>query len=252
MIKELYFFEELTLNEAFDRTVVNMHLYREKAENGTFIFCGCEPKVGTTALSINLAIAFANSGWKTVLIDTDMRKGQANKRLPDATAQEDFRHLAGYLAGDVALNDILTKTNHDNLMYITSGDPLLNPIQMLSSARLRQLFESLKSTFDFVIVDAPASSSVADTCILAQQAQNVILVAQWDKTTVEHIQKTKDEIESSGATIAGIIINRMGTEYYNHYMDRRPKSPEYRLIQWDIRKSKRKRGRDDDAAVIDK
>lgn len=208
--KELYRWDDLSLNDAFDRTVVNIHLRKQESGTKTLLICGCEPKVGTTTIAINLAIAMANSGWKTVLIDTDMRKAPSGKRLSD-----DKLNLVGYLTGALDVPDILCATNHDHLSYISSGKPTASPIQLLCDPRLPELIRRLKDYFDYIIMDAPAPRTAVDTCILASQSDSVILVSQWEHTTTSQINNTRAELESSGASIMGIILNRMENVYYN-------------------------------------
>lgn len=252
MKKELYYWEELTLNEAFNRTVVNIHLRRQENNLKTFVLCGCSPKVGTTAISINLAIAMASSGWKTVLIDADLRKGQMNKRLAIKEQFEEERNLAGFLAGSANIHNIIAETNYDNLSYISGGDPVKDPIQLLCSTHMAELFEYLKSEFDYIIIDAPAPSAVVDTCILASQADDVVIVARWDHTTTEQINDTRTELEASGASIMGIIVNRMDERFYEHYFNSRwrPKKEKKSFI-WKHKGRSEKRSEGKNEKTID-
>ena len=76
---DIYKNENYILNDAFDQAVVNIHIQKEQNGYKTYTICGCEPGDGSTTVAINLAAALANSGWKTVLVDGDMRKKNADK-----------------------------------------------------------------------------------------------------------------------------------------------------------------------------
>ena len=213
-MKTLYSWNDQALNDAFDQTIVSIHLRRKQDENKTYIFCGCGPQVGATAVSINLAIAMARSGWKTVLIDADMRKAQSVKRLAEGARNGDKHNLAGYLSGGCEIADMISDTNYVNLSYIEGGNPRGSAIQLLCSSRLRTLLESLKNDYDYIIIDAPAPDEVADTCILAKQADGVVLVSQWNVTTMNQIQRAQRKLDDSGTSVIGTVVNRMDPHDY--------------------------------------
>ena len=74
---DIYKNQDYILNDAFDQAVVNIHIQKEQNGYKTYTVCGCEPGDGSTTVAINLAAALANSGWKTVLVDGDMRRRRA-------------------------------------------------------------------------------------------------------------------------------------------------------------------------------
>lgn len=210
--KNLYRINNSALSDAFDRAVVNIHLRRQEAGSKSFVFCGCEPKAGTTTIAISVAIAMAASGWKTVLVDADMRKEGSYKRL----AGEE-RNLAGYLAGDCAPEDILCSTNHENLSYISGGEPESNPIQLLCSSRMQELLDNLKRGFDYIIIDTPAPCAAVDASILGSLSDEVVLVAAWEQTSTESIRSTKNSLSAAKVGVMGVIVNRMEQKVYEHY-----------------------------------
>ena len=83
---DIYKNQDYILNDAFDQAVVNIHIQKEQNGYKTYTVCGCEPGDGSTTVAINLAAALANSGWKTVLVDGDMRKKKGYKRLNEGAS----------------------------------------------------------------------------------------------------------------------------------------------------------------------
>ena len=80
-MKELYRQKNEIVTDAYDRLAVTIHLKNKLYGYKSFMICGSEPGVGTTTTAIELAISMSAAGWKTILIDCDMRKDVAYKRL---------------------------------------------------------------------------------------------------------------------------------------------------------------------------
>lgn len=210
--KELYRLEDPAFNDAFDRTVVNIHLRKHETGARVFLICGCSPQTGATTIAINLAISMANSGWKVLLIDADMRKEAKYKRL----SHESDKNLAGYLLGNDTQSEILCGTNHQNLTYIAGGKPDVNPIQLLCSARMSDLLEEQKPLYDYIIIDVAAPCAAVDANILGALADEAVLVAAWNRTTTSEIESTLEELSPCKVSIMGVIVNRMNEWDYSH------------------------------------
>ena len=72
--KEIYRSNNQTLNDAYDRIAAEIHIKKQKKDYKTFLVTGCESGVGSTTVVISLATSMALAGWKTALVDVDMRK----------------------------------------------------------------------------------------------------------------------------------------------------------------------------------
>ena len=87
-VLDIYRPKNETLNDAFDRLVVTIHHQNRMYNHKTFVITGCEPMVGTTTISLNNTISLAMSGFKTILIDRDIRKDGKYKRISDKDEKE--------------------------------------------------------------------------------------------------------------------------------------------------------------------
>lgn len=202
------------MNDAVDRIVVEM--YRRKKERGdkTFIFTGCSSDVGTTSVSINLAIALSVAGWKTVLVDCDMRKCDEFKRLNEKSG----KGVVDYLEKSVLLKDICYGTDYANLHYIPCGaDTNVSPVRLLCSTKMENLVEELKDECDFVLFDFPSIDIVPDADILIPYIDAVALVAAIRKTTKRQLAEAKAKMEIYEDKYAGLIINRVDMMQYRKY-----------------------------------
>ena len=204
------------INDAIDRIVVEIHLKKQKSGYKKLMLTGCEPGVGTTTVAISLAISMAASGWKTVLIDGDLRKTANHRRL----IQKAEIGLSDYLSGEVLYPQTIYDTNHKNLFYIPSGSKAVNPISLLCSDRVDEVLNQLCQDYDYIILDMPSITSSVDPNVMAGKADGVILISEYDKTDIRNVRRSRDIIKKAGGNIAGIILNKINTKEYGHVMGR--------------------------------
>lgn len=198
---------------AIDKIVVEIFNKREK--NGkaqTVLLTGCSPLVGTTSASIDLAIAAANTGRRTLLVDCDVRKAIKYKKLnAEATTG-----LADYLLKDsgVMLDEFVYNTNIDNLAYVPCGEYSEKSTRILCSPKLADFVEAARDTYDCVIFDFPALTIVPDAQILFQQVDGIVLLASLGETRKKQIKEAKLKIKPYADKYYGMIVNKIPLDIY--------------------------------------
>ena len=200
------------INDAIDRIIVEIHLRKQKDGYKTFMLSGCEPGVGTTTLAISLAVSMANAGWKTILIDGDLRKVSKFKRLNEDKAAG----LSEFLSGNTSSQEVIYETNYKNLLYIPSGSRAANPISLLCSSRVDELIEQLEKDYDYIILDMPSITASVDANVIATNVNGIILVSEYGKTDIRSIRESKEILNKSGGNLIGIILNKVHTSEYGH------------------------------------
>lgn len=173
------------------------------------------PGEGKTVTSINLAIAIAQSGYKVLLIDSDLRKPRIHKVFEF----DNSKGLSTYLAG-ASDADILKEGSVAGLSIITSGPVPPNPSELLSSKRMTEILDLYGDMHDFIICDSPPVLSVADSLILSKLLDGVILITRADLTTYENAKKCLKSLASVDAAVLGIGINAVDVRksgYSNYY-----------------------------------
>ena len=213
-VLDIYRPKNETLNDAFDRLVVTIHHQNRMYNHKTFVLTGCEPMVGTTTISINVAISLAMSGLKTILIDGDLRKDGKYKRLSDTVEQG----LSDVLRGNLDLASAICATNYQTLDYLPSGTADDNPVGILYSPNLNKVIASLSGYYDFVIFDLPSANAAIDSNILASKVDAVVLVAKQHSTTTMQIKNAKKELDKIAANLVGIVFNNVDASEYRRYM----------------------------------
>lgn len=211
---DLYKHQNPVVNDAYERLVTGIHLQKKKNNFNLFTITSCEPDVGTTTIAISLAISLATAGRKTLLVDTDMRKGANYKRLN----QEIELGLSEHLAENASLEAILCETNFLNLKYISSGKKPDSPSDIFLSQKFDDFLDTVKAAYDYVIFDSPSLNAAVDGGIVASKTSAVLLVARQYKTKKSQVKAAKRELKNVGANLLGIVINHVDQKEYKRYL----------------------------------
>jgi len=176
-----------------------------------------EPEEGKSTTAGNLALCMAQEDKKVMLIDCDLRKPSMHKKFKVSN----LIGLSDVMIGKADLT-MATHMYNKNLFLLTSGKVSPNPSEMLSSKVMSYLLESLKETFDYIILDTPPLKVVTDAQILSTKADGTILVVRAEKTKKESVKNAVDLLKNVNANIIGIVLNgidasRNKYEYYYEY-----------------------------------
>ena len=167
-----------------------------------------QPGEGKSTSSTNLAISFANAGYRTLLIDADIRNSVMTGTFK---AEEAYHGLTSYLSGHVNLRDVIHTTSEDNLHLIPAGQVPPNPTTLLQNTRFESMIETVRQSYDYVIVDTPPIGLVVDAAIVAQKTDGSLLVTESGAISRRFVKKAVEQMEQSGAQFLGVILNKVDT-----------------------------------------
>lgn len=170
---------------------------------------------GKSDISFNLAVELGKAGKKVLLIDADIRNSDYKSRYD---IKEETQGLSQYLSGQVEqIDQVVNKTNYENLYMILAGPYAPNPIEMLGDEQFGQLLKAARQVFEYVIVDTPPLGTVVDAAVIAQYCDGALMVIRSDATSYRACQKVKAQLERSGCKILGAVLNRESTRGRNSY-----------------------------------
>ncbi|WP_058301352.1 CpsD/CapB family tyrosine-protein kinase [Gorillibacterium timonense] len=175
------------------------------------------PSEGKSTTTTNLAIVYAQSDKKVLLIDADLRKPTVHQTF----SRSNRSGLSNILVGQTEWKECVQSTGIDNLSIITSGPIPPNPSELLSSKRMGQFVEQVKGEFDVVLFDTPPTLAVTDAQVVATNCSGVILVVDSGKTKKDALVKAKATLDRANARILGVVLNNVsrgkGDSYYYYY-----------------------------------
>ena len=211
----LYQHQSVIFDHSLDDIMLKLLKKRRKNNFKSLLFCGCEPAVGTTSITINLAVALAQGKNKTLLIDGDMRKLAKHKRLGESPSYG----LSDFLSDKAKMSEIINETNIENLDYITCGSWSQGQSSvLLGSPSLESFVSSLYDKYDFILFDSPSLDVVNDAAVLSMLVDGVFIIVELGRTTRANISKTLYNLSVSYDKILGVLVNKVNQPEYRVYM----------------------------------
>ncbi|HTQ79640.1 MAG TPA: polysaccharide biosynthesis tyrosine autokinase [Thermoanaerobaculia bacterium] len=159
---------------------------------------------GKTATAANLAIVLAQLGRPVLIVDCDLRK----PRLHQVFKTSNQIGLVSHLTATAELDSIFLPTIVPNLWVSPSGPIPPNPSELLSSDRMREFLRTIRSRFDYVIIDTPPALAVTDATLVGVLADGIILTLRSGKVTREEARLGRDRLLQADIKILGAVLNR--------------------------------------------
>lgn len=216
---------KVNFNTASSKDYITNEAYKTLRTN--ILFCSSSVKTivltssreneGKSTVSAELAKSLAEAGKRTLLIDADMRK---SVMLRHGGKARQFFGLSELLSGQVKLNQALYNTQEPYFDVIFSGMFPPNPVELLNSDAFKNLLETAKSIYDYVIIDSPPLGTVIDAAVIAANCDGAVLVISPGKISSNELIKVKEQLSKSGCKILGAILNDVNakrTKYYRKY-----------------------------------
>ncbi|MDH5517281.1 MAG: polysaccharide biosynthesis tyrosine autokinase [Gammaproteobacteria bacterium] len=185
---------------------------------GVIVITGPTPNAGKSFMSVNLACLYAELGQKVLLVDADVRKG-VQHRFFDCNNKNG---LSEYLSGNLEFSDVVKSTDMAGLDVITSGKCPNNSSVLMSSYKLKNLFEIAKTQYDVILVDTPPVLSITDATIVAKHSDRLMVVVRSGLTTMDEVSICWRKLTQSGKKPTGLVMSgyapgRLGYGKYSQY-----------------------------------
>jgi tyrosine-protein kinase Etk/Wzc len=179
------------------------------------------PGEGKSFVVSNLALAFADGGHRTILIDGDVRRGDLHRPL----GAQRRPGLTDYLKGDVPWERAVQTTRYDRLHFLGGGTRLHVAPELLSSPAMQQLLLGFRGAYDVILLDSPPLSAGVDPFILGAATGNLLLVLRTGVTNRELAEAKLDVLDRLPIRVLGAVLNdvRPQGEYryygYQYYVE---------------------------------
>jgi capsular exopolysaccharide synthesis family protein len=206
--------------EAFRTIRMNVRYAADPGRPLTMTITSPGPNDGKSLISSNLALSFAESGARTLLIDGDIRRGELAKVF--GTTQRPG--LVEYLDGTALIAEVLHPTNsHPNLTVMPAGARRRRAPELLATPRLSQLIHQMAAEYDVVIVDSPPLGAGFDAYALATATGNLALVMRAGLTDRKMAAAKMATVDTLPVRVMGAVLNGIkltgAYQYYSYYQD---------------------------------
>jgi polysaccharide biosynthesis transport protein len=191
--------------EAFRTLRASLSMLGRPEDRKVFLFTSSLPGEGKTFCSLNYAFSLAQQGFKTLLIDGDMRRPMIERML--RKNNERGVGLTDYLTTHKNFQEVVHPSANANLFYIPVGSNAPNPVELLASGGFEGLIHEALAHFDRVVVDSAPIHVVSDTLLILKEIQTVCLVVGANRTPRNSARRTVQILQQAGAPLAGVVLN---------------------------------------------
>lgn len=204
--------------EAIHGLRTSILLTRDAKPPKVVLFTSSYPDEGKSMLAALTALTSFRINKKTVIVDCDMRRPKLYQILGDAL---DKQNIVSVLNGTIALDKAIRKDPATGLHVLAANADQIrydgSAVDILSSPGFSQLIDILRNAYDLVILDSPPSLLAVDTKILSKYVDTVVYVAKWNKTSRDAVLTGLQDLEATGAPVAGVVLSMAGNVQVTSY-----------------------------------
>lgn len=168
---------------------------------------------GKSTVAVNIALTLAQKSSKVVLIDGDMRRPAIYKILENRPERE--QEIGEYLKGNISFQKLLHFDEKSGLYLLNGSKHYADSTEMISGELMQRLIRGVQKVADYVVIDSPPTSLMADAEILAEYADVSLLVVRQGMAPARIINDTIDMLENGNAKLLGCVYNAVKTGVFS-------------------------------------
>jgi len=202
--------------EAFRVLRTNLAFMAVESPIHTLLVTSALEGEGKSTIAANLAIAFAESGKRTIIVDLDLHRPSV-RGMFDAPPQGVTGLLLNAQAG---VEQYLAPTAHPNLRVLPTGPIPANPSALIGSPRMKEIFDELVAMSDVVVVDSPPLLALTDAAIASTLCDGTVIVSRPDRLNRRTVKRLTEVVLAAGMSVRGTVINSVTPKadgYYTYY-----------------------------------
>jgi capsular exopolysaccharide synthesis family protein len=202
--------------ESFRGLRASLILHDRENPLKTVLVASAIPGEGKSFCAANLAVAFAQAGLKTLLIDADLRLPTLHTYF-NLPTNEDNTGFSDVLAGRATLASAAIASPIPTLALLLTTTPVDSPAELLSGVRLPLLLDEAASKYDRVVIDSAPLNAVSDTMLIMHKADAILLVIRAAQTPASECKSALQKISSSKMKPLGLILNYLAPHTLKSY-----------------------------------
>lgn len=202
------------VSEAFRMLRTSLSFTGLQGPSRSVLFTSASSNEGKSFCAMNYAVALASQGYRTLLIDADLRRPSLCKAL---LGEVESVGLSDHLSGTIEPGDACYSTDFENLYFLPAGTATSNPAELIGDERFPRLIAEAYRWFDRIIIDSSPVGVVSDAVSIANSVQSVCFVVRSGKTHRKAAVKACRFLQRAGVPLAGFVLNGARDEPINAY-----------------------------------
>jgi succinoglycan biosynthesis transport protein ExoP len=186
------------------------------ANSGKVIgFTSSLPHEGKSTIAASLALLMAQAGARVILVDCDLR----NPALSRKSAPTAEHGILDVIIGSIALEDAVLREPSTNLTFlpVATKTRIQNSSDILAAAATKELFEDLRSNYDYVIVDLSPLIPVVDARATTGFVDSYVLVTEWGCTKIDAVKYAFKDAANIYENLLGVVLNKVNIDRLSTY-----------------------------------
>lgn len=192
-------------------------LYNNKGYK-TFVVTSTYENEGKTTVAINIACSLAQKGKSVLLIDADLRKPAIIRTI--GVKYDDKTGLIPIIKGESTYKESIKYVKSMGLFILPSGGITQKSAEVLDADKVREVLETARKEFDYIIIDTPPSRVVSDSLVISTLADAMIFVIRKEHAKIGEINETLDEIAATNIDIAGAVFTMNDEESHGRILNK--------------------------------
>jgi tyrosine-protein kinase Etk/Wzc len=208
-------FPKSAISESFRNLRSSLFLKSDHEKSKVILITSSQPQDGKSFVSLNLASSIASVGYKTVLIDCDLRRPTLHIKLKE----DNTRGISNYMIKKATAEEIIKNTAITNLDFISAGPVIPNPSELMESGILDNLINYLKTKYDYIVIDTTPVGIVADAILMMKYASKVLMVIRNNYTRKDIFANVINNLKTNKLSNYDIVYNDLNLHKssYRHY-----------------------------------
>jgi tyrosine-protein kinase Etk/Wzc len=198
------------LAESFRSVRTSLKWYAKENEPFIIAVTSTISSEGKTFFSVNLAAIIGMLGKKVLLIGLDLRKPRMDKIFD---LGDEFG-MSTYLNGSNSYEEIIHKTDVNNLYYVPSGPHPPNPAELIETARMKEFLARAKKEYEFIIIDTPPVGLVTDALLISKEVDINIFIVRQRYTTKDSLDMMEQLRQQGELKNMAIVMNDISLSGY--------------------------------------
>lgn len=203
------------ISESFRNLRSSLFLSSDHEKTKVILVTSSQPQDGKSFVSVNLASSIAAVGYKTILLDCDLRRPTLHIKLKENNAVG----LTNYMMKKTSADEIIRATSISNLDFISAGPIIPNPSELMESGVLDSLINYLKTKYDYIVIDTTPVGIVADAILMMKYSSKVLMVIRNNYTRKDIFANVLTNLKSNKINNYDIVYNDLSLHKssYRHY-----------------------------------
>jgi tyrosine-protein kinase Etk/Wzc len=210
-----------TIAESFRNLRSSLFLRFKSEPIKVILVTSCQPQDGKSFISFNLAASIASVGYKTIILDCDLRRPTLHEKFKEVNSSG----LSNYMIDHVSKDEIIHDTFIKNLSFIPAGPVLPNSSELIESGALDELIFYLKKKYEYIIIDTTPSGLVADAALIFKYATINLLICRNNYTRKDVFNDVINLFKTNRVDNYDVVYNDLNIKEsrygrYNRYYDK--------------------------------